>query len=288
MGCRVSRPCGRIDPARLDPLDRYGLRHLAAHLEAAGREDDLHRLLRLEWPAEAGATGRAGGENAWFAAHDRTDDLDGYMSDVARAWSLADREMRSSPSARALGRQLRSALITASIGSLAANIPAPLLVELVKTRLWPAAQALAFARRIPDRVQRGRALAELGPHLDAAGLPEALAAARGIGDRGGSGLGPGGPAPHLDAAGLSEALAAAARGIGDERSRASASALAGLAPHLDAAGLSEALAAARGIGDEGSRASASALAGLAPHLDAAGLSEALAAARGIGDERSRA
>ena len=32
----------KIVPARLDTLDRYGLHHLAAHLEAAGREDDLH------------------------------------------------------------------------------------------------------------------------------------------------------------------------------------------------------------------------------------------------------
>src|SRR6516165_5896759 len=37
------------DPTRLDPLDRSGLRHLAAHLESGGHEDDLHQLFRLEW-----------------------------------------------------------------------------------------------------------------------------------------------------------------------------------------------------------------------------------------------
>jgi hypothetical protein len=151
------------DPTRLDPLDRSGLRHLAAHLESGGHEDDLHQLLRLEWAEENAPLDPDPCANAWFRIHDQANDLDGYMNDISRAWRLADREMEINPSARALGRQLRAALISASIGNLATNIPAPLLIEIVKARLWPAAQALAFARQMSDPGKRGQTLIALAP-----------------------------------------------------------------------------------------------------------------------------
>src|SRR5689334_11182856 len=90
--------------------------------------------------------------------------------------------MTSKPSARALGRQLRSGLITASIVSLADNVEGPLIVELVKAKLWPTARALAFARRIPNPYQCSQALIALSPHLDKRLCYEAVAASREIRD----------------------------------------------------------------------------------------------------------
>src|SRR5262249_20121197 len=89
------------DGADLNAVDRYGLRHLAAHLEGSGQTEELHALLRLEWrdwpAATPGAKNakhlgslpgrvsprdandpsplRVRRHNAWFTAHDRTDDL---------------------------------------------------------------------------------------------------------------------------------------------------------------------------------------------------------------------
>ena len=88
----------------------YGLRHLAAHLEGAGREADLHRLLRLErcvvehvpdprngvrgWLDRL--TGRQRRreirryEPLWFAALDGEGETGVFLGDVARAWRLAE------------------------------------------------------------------------------------------------------------------------------------------------------------------------------------------------------
>src|SRR5262249_53505466 len=162
---------------------------------------------------ETGPSGEARLENAWFTVHDRTDDLDGYMSDVARAWRLADRAMEAEPSARPLGRQLRTALISASIGDLAASIPVQLLLELVRAKFWPAGQAMAFARRMSDPEQRAQALTALAPHLEERLLAEALSAARAIGYGGDRARALSGLAPQLReperSAALAEALSAA-------------------------------------------------------------------------------
>ena len=81
---------GLHDLVKLDMDVRYGLRHLAAHLEAAGREDDLHHLMRLEWSDHQGEQTRARFENTWYTVHERVGDTSGYLSDVDRAWRLAE------------------------------------------------------------------------------------------------------------------------------------------------------------------------------------------------------
>ena len=50
----------------------YGLRNLAAHLSAAGRPGDLHRLLSCQWAHPVAGTGQPSRfVNAWFTACDR-------------------------------------------------------------------------------------------------------------------------------------------------------------------------------------------------------------------------
>ncbi len=215
--------CGGDWPALGEQDGSYGLRHLAYHLAEAERWEDLHALVAEEnGAAQPWAAARHGAEGSYA----------GYLADVGLAWEQADRQFNDGQSG-ALGRQVRYALIESSVHSLAGNIPAELLVQLVIEHLpgWSPAAALAYAFQIPDDLfrSRARALAALAPHLP----------------------------PDL----LRAALQAAA-GIADDGSRAEA--LAPLAPHLPPDLLRAALQAAAGIADDGYRAEA--LAALAPHL----------------------
>ena len=139
--------------------------------------------------------------------------------------------------------------MSASLNSLARNVPPSLIAALVEKRVWLASQGLTYARVLPAE-ERVEALIGISSHLEHPEMERTLQEALGV-----------------------------ARGIGDARSRASA---------LVALGkLEEALEAARRIGDEES--SANALAELALQLANAGrVEEAQGVARGIGDARSRA
>ena len=284
-----------IAPARLDTLDRYGLHHLAAHLEAAGRENDLHRLMRLEWSGHQGEQTRARFENTWYTMHERVGDTLGYLNDVDRAWQLAERAYAGRQSSSAIGLQCRYALIVTSLCSLAGNIPPALLAALVEKGIWPGPQGLAYARRMQGPELRTRALAALAPHLGSTerdqALREALEAALAIRDEQYLFRALAALAPHLTAPLLGEALAAALAIWGKpSRSRA-------LAPHLTPPLLGEVLAAAirdaevnrsePALANRDERYLSRALAALAPHLTAPLLGEALAATRAIGDEKSR-
>jgi len=151
------------DPAIRDLDERYGVYHLTAHLETAGRVEDLHRLLKVE-------TGDH--RNTWYIVKDAIGDIAGYMGDVERAWSLAEREYdldKVEPTGKNIGLQYRYALITASLSGLAETIPSSLLIALVKWGVWSPEQGLAYASRIPDSTSRVETLAAL-----LACLPESL------------------------------------------------------------------------------------------------------------------
>jgi hypothetical protein len=140
----------------------YGFRFLAAHLVAAGRDDELDRLLRLE-----SVDGRAD-HNVWFAAHEATGDLAEYLADVARAWRRA--EVRSDDElpgglAPTIALEVRYALLFASLNALAGAIPPPVLVALVDTRVWSPEKGLAYARQVPDEHARAAALVGLAPSV---------------------------------------------------------------------------------------------------------------------------
>ncbi|OPF19204.1 apoptotic protease-activating factor 1 like protein [Microcystis aeruginosa KW] len=283
--------------------DGYIYNQLLWHLEKAGQIAQIHLLLREE---------TAEGHNGWYSQCEREGKTAIFIKDVSRAWQLAEEHFIENKS-ESMGLQVRYALITTSLNSLAANIPPELIAALIKHEIWTPAQGLAYVRQSQDDKKQAGGLTAISPYLTPTLLPEALEIARGIGDeynraRALTGLAPylpevlpealeiargigyeyyraealTGLAPHLPEV-LPEALEVA-RGIGYEDYRAKA--LTGLAPHLPESLLSEALEIARGIGDEYNRAKA--LTGLAPHLPESLLSEALEIARGIGDEYNRA
>jgi hypothetical protein len=249
------------DLAAID--DSYGLRHLTRHLVEVDAED-LHRLLAMDWSDEATAhRPRWRSRNAWHAAAEGAGDSARYLEDIARAWRSAEdassSEIERGALVSGMGRELRYALITASIRSIAENLPAPLLKALVDKGAWTALQGLAYARQIPSPQRRVEALAGVVGGL---AEPERSRAVR-------------------------EALAVA-RTITDGPTRAEA--LAAVAPCLSGALGEDALAAAWDIQDWPSRVQA--LAALTSAIidgRRVELLEALVAAvRAIRDETARA
>src|SRR5579863_2405902 len=161
-------------------LDDYDVRHVVTHLTYAGRDQDVHQLLRLE----------AGGErrNGWFAERERRDDIGGYLDDVAQARTSASRAVADAIAdgrpAAALPLELRYALITSSINSLSRNLPPALLAALVADGAWSIARAQRYAAQQPFAPLRAEAFALLAGQCppDAAldCLREARTAARDI------------------------------------------------------------------------------------------------------------
>src|SRR5262249_21718305 len=103
--------------------DGYVHGRLAWHLEQAGDVAGLHKLLREE---------TADGRNGWYEANERLGQPSNFADGVARAWRLADDAFLNRGPAPTLGLQCRYALVTASLNSLAGNLPAELLAPLVK------------------------------------------------------------------------------------------------------------------------------------------------------------
>ncbi|MEZ4726263.1 MAG: effector-associated domain EAD1-containing protein [Caldilineaceae bacterium] len=179
---------GLQDHVRRDLDDRYGLRHLVAHLESAGRIDELHHLLRVEWVRREAAPSRQGwhrwwnklfsrqqthqpyrSQNIWYAVREAVNETDGYLADVNRAWRLAEKhdygsgnisktvqnyETVKERANNNIGLQCRYALIIASFNSLSKNIEPQLLTELVKNNIWLPQEGLAYARHVKDHGRR--------------------------------------------------------------------------------------------------------------------------------------
>jgi len=255
------------------PDDGYIYEHLAWHMEEARAPELLSALLHEE---------TAEGRNAWYEARERLGQTAGYLSDVRRAWALAG---------DSLALAARYALLSASLNSLAVNIPPELLRALVAERLWTPAQGLAYARAVSDSRQCAEALAGLAPLLPLELLADALAAAGRIANGNYR-------AVVLDSLGrrlppeLVPAALAAARAIAEENPRAWA--LAALAPCAAPAEqpaiLAESLATAAAIPEGESRART--LLSMLPHWPeeerAPVLAAALATARALGKEKARA
>jgi hypothetical protein len=140
--------------------DGYILDHLVWHLEKAGLTDDVHKLLASE---------ELQGQCAWWEARDRRGQVVGFLSDLSRAWGLADADLThaSHIGARsgAVGLQMRYALIRSSLASLVGNVPAELLEAALSHNLIDLQQALAFARFNADPLNRVAAMACLLPRV---------------------------------------------------------------------------------------------------------------------------
>lgn len=189
--------------------DDYARRYLCLHLEGAEQYDKLAAL--VAW------------SDVWAKArYDKEENWSGYLTDLDRVWSFADRKEN-------IGWQIRCALIESTIHSLAGNIFAELLAQLVETGLWSPARALAHIPQMPDGWRKAEALEKLAPLLPHELLGEALAAARGIQYEYFRANAVSGLATHLSVAQLEEALVMA-RGMQDNHSRVKA--LASLVPWL--------------------------------------------------------
>ncbi len=290
--------------------DGYIYNQLLWHLEKAGQIAQIHLLLREE---------TAEGHNGWYSQCEREGKTAVFIKDVSRAWQLAEEHFIENKN-ESIGLQVRYALITTSLNSLAGNISPELIAALIKHEIWTPAQGLAYVRQNQDSWGQAERLEAINPYLTPTLLPEALEIARGIRLEFDMVFGSKYPrvealtrlAPHSPEI-LPEALKAA-KGISDQFERAKAltrlapylpevlpealevaraiwsesyraKALTWLAPYLPEV-LPEALEVARGIGDEDYRAEA--LTALAPHLPESLLPEALEVARGIGDKYYRA
>ena len=145
--------------------DGYIHTHLTWHMAKAHRYEDIHNLLREETEE---------GYNGWYQAHERLGQRSDYWTDVAHAWRLArevsDSLLEQNQLATSVGLETRYALITASLNSLAGNIPPMLIKRLVEAKIWTPEQGVEHARHIPiekefmgpgRRVQALAALASL-------------------------------------------------------------------------------------------------------------------------------
>ena len=257
------------------PDDGYIHQRLVWHLEKAKRIEEIHLLLQEETES---------GGNGWYEACDRLGQNANFVTDVARAWQLAEEDCTETTLPQVIGLQGRYALMIASLNSLAANLPVELLIALIKKNVWTPSQGLAYVLQSSNPKQKANLLTELVNHLPPTlkelGLLKALAAAREIQDessRAKALIRLAEKLPEL----LPEVLAAA-REIQSERERADV--LNSLAEKLPPKLLPEVLPAAREIQDESIRVYALIrLADKLPEL----LPEALAAAREIQSESSR-
>jgi len=305
------------DAAMREEGDHYGLWHLAEHLEGAGRVADLHRLLLLErrsgekkveasrranvrvyWNCllrlkrRVGAekTGPVRAENVWFTARERVGQTAGYHNDLTRAARLVqvgDRpEIESGQLKASIGPGIRYALMSASLNSLARNIPPALIATLVEKGIWRPEQGLAHARRVPDRERRVIALIEVSNHFENRAkddiLREAMAMARAIESEWTRVEALVALVPHLGETPLREALETTLESRQGDVSHL----LAIIAPHLSEPLLMKALERVRGFRDQYRRNEALAL--LVPLMGVFGHpEEALKKAREIDDERPR-
>ncbi|MFC5831434.1 hypothetical protein [Nonomuraea insulae] len=264
--------------AALDEEDEHGLRHLVWHLAAAGRDEDVHRLLACERPAP----GRAGMVNAWFDARDRIGQADSYLADLEIARRLArkatDTAIAAGRTAPSLGLEMRYALMAICARFTGTRTYGELPPMLVEAGIWDVTRALTAARREDGHERRAEYLAALLPHLPAKKRQPVLREL----------LHPGFPKvlrevwPQLKANEFAEVLTVLEN---DDLWYASHQ-LEELAPHLppELLGRAITLAAALPLDDRRDQA----LAALAPHLPPALARAALPAATELRDGRDRA
>lgn len=128
------------------PDDGYIFSALTWHMEQAGRLSELHGLLR-----EVTDKGR----NGWYEACDFSGQNARFVTDIGRAWKLAEEmyvnDFSHSNSSHSLGLQIRYALISSTLNifwnSMSIHVPAELMVALVKNKKRSIFQGLAYAKQ---------------------------------------------------------------------------------------------------------------------------------------------
>jgi hypothetical protein len=149
---------------RLSREDAYPFQHLSTHLRLAGAYDDLFALVD---------------NRTWYVAQEQADaSAAQYLNDVAHAWGAAEavdtNAITSGRNAPLLGREVKCALVTASLHSRSGNIPSALLIALVKKGVWDLPHTLRVVRQNPDPESKIREIATLAPHLPEQERPAVL------------------------------------------------------------------------------------------------------------------
>lgn len=140
------------------PDDGYVRAHLVWHLQQAGMYEEIHALL-----GESTTQGR----NGWYEAREQLGQTTGYLTDLSRAWQLAD--------GGAPRQQVLYALMTSSVNTLVRNVLPQLSAALVKKGVWTPTQGLANARNLEDDdPHKAETIASLAPYLPEALLRDAL------------------------------------------------------------------------------------------------------------------
>ena len=188
--------------------DGYIYNQLIWHLEKARKIEEIHQLLREE---------TAEGGNGWYSKCEKEAKTAIFIKDVVKAWQLAEADFANN-SGQSMGLQVRYALITTSLNSLATNIPPELIAALIKHEIWTPAQGLVYVRQSQDSSKQAEGLEKITPYLPPTLLPEALEIARGIGSESDRAKVLTGLASHLPESLLPEALEIA-RGTGSESNR---------------------------------------------------------------------
>jgi hypothetical protein len=85
--------------------DGYIHQNLVWHLEKAERVEEIHQLLREESQTSS---------NGWFEAREKLGQAGGYITDISRAWELAEANLTESTLSQVIGLQCRYALISTS------------------------------------------------------------------------------------------------------------------------------------------------------------------------------
>jgi NB-ARC domain len=262
------------------PDDGYIHQHLVWHLEKAGKVEEIHQLLRED---------SASGNNGWYEVREKLGQTAGFLTDVTRAWELAEADWEKKNLSQMVGLQWRYALIIASLNSIAAKIPTELIVTFVKNKFWYPEQGLAYALQKQDVKDKANCLIVLADYLPEIlkqeGLQAALELARQIDDEQTRTQMLLVLAEKLGDKNLYEEVLELARQIDDERTPSQI--LLALAEKLDDKNLyEEVLELARQIDDK--RTPSQILLALAKKLDDKNLyEEVLELARQIDDELTR-
>jgi hypothetical protein len=147
-------------------LTAYELRNLVAHLVEAQRLDELRWVLTLE---------TADTHNAWYEVRVSAGELAAYVIDVSTAMRAVQALPMNAGADSAIVTRLEDqylyALVLTSLNSSAANVPPALLTAMRLHHLITPNDAMSYARRATDAIQRAEALIDLLPAIDESERP---------------------------------------------------------------------------------------------------------------------
>jgi hypothetical protein len=164
---------------QLTESDGYGVRNLVGHLIAANCTSELHALLSAIFQVGDGAGRVRSRGSVWFLVHDRTDGLEGFATDIERAWRLLPKG--DDPSL--ILQHLRYALILATVATSAQSLPSTFLVALVRKGVWSLERAVSYVHRTHDPGARARALLRLSDLMTSGDAARARSEARYLAER---------------------------------------------------------------------------------------------------------